>query len=144
MKTTWGELEEGMKIKGGYEVVDLTADSITVDGPKGLQTFTRKDPWEEVEIEAMAIGQVLDAFGAKTHPIVMDVGDERTFFEWPADPDFISAAQSHLVREHGTDPDSRDYEALVRLHDEMHAAGADHTHISRDVLKEGEAHGCEG
>ena len=24
MKTTWGELEEGMRIKGGYEVVDLT------------------------------------------------------------------------------------------------------------------------
>ena len=138
MKTTWGELEEGMRIKGGYEVVDLTADTITVDGPKGLQSFARKDPWVEVEIEAMTVGQVLDGFGAKTHPIIMETPDETFFFEWPADPDFINAAQSHLVREHGTDPDDRSYEALVRLHDEMHAAGADHAHISRDILREEE------
>ena len=139
MKTTWGELEEGMRIKGGYEVVDLTADTITVDGPKGLQSFARKDPWEEVEIEAMTVGQVLDGFGAKTHPIIMETPDETFFFEWPADPDFINAAQSHLVREHGTDPGDRSYEALVRLHDEMHAAGgASHTHIGRAILHEGE------
>ena len=139
MKITWGELEEGMKIVGGYEVVDLTADTITVDGPKGLQSFTRKDPWEEVEIEAMVIGQVIDAFGAKTHPIVMETADETLYFDWPNDPRFINAAQSHLVREHGTDPDGRDYEALVRLHDEMHAAGgASHTHIGRAILHEGE------
>lgn len=138
MKITWGELEEGMKIVGGYEVVDLTADAITVDGPKGLQTFTRKDPWEEVEIEAVKVADVFDAFGARTHPIFMETGDETAYFEWPADLGFINAAQSHLVRVHGTDPGDRSYEALRALHDEMHAAGADHTHISRDILREEE------
>lgn len=138
MKTTWGELEEGMRIKGGYEIVDLTADSITVDGPKGLQTFTRKDPWVEVEIEAMTIGEVLDGFGTRIHPIVMETPDETFYFEWPDDPGFKSAAQSHLIRVHNTDPGERDYEALRALHDELHRAGADHKHISRDILHEGE------
>lgn len=138
MKATWGELEEGMRIKGGYEVVDLTADAITVDGPKGLQTFTRKDPWVEVEIEAMTVGEVLDGFGAKTHPIVMETPNETTYFEWPDDLGFINAAQSHLIRVHDTDPGERSYEALMALHDELHRAGADHKHISRAILYEGE------
>lgn len=128
MKIRWSDLERGHQIVGGWTVVDLTATHITVSDNEGeMSTFRRKDPWEEVEIEAMSTVKIVEAFGG--HVIREDVeGQPTTFFDWPDDPDFISAAQSHLIREHGTDPGSRSYEELRQLHEELHRMDPENYH----------------
>lgn len=130
---TWGELERGHRIVGGWVVADITPTHVTVasDEDGELSTFRRKDPWVNVEIETPSASEVAKAFGG--HLIQEEVeGKPVTYFAWPDDRDFITAAQSHLSRQHHVDPEARDYEELRRLHQELHdAGGADHEHVDR-------------
>lgn len=130
---TWGDLEVGHQIKGGWRVADLTATHITVaDEEDGtLSTFKRKEPWEPVEIIPLTTRQVVEAFGGVIIREDYDSGEVR-FFMWPDDPRFINAAQSHLSREHEIDPGDRTYEELRTLHAELHETTATtHAHIER-------------
>lgn len=116
----WSDLERGHRIVGGWTVVNLTSTHITVSDDEGeMSTFTRKDPWEEVEIETVPVTQIVESFGG--HVIREDIDGEPTrYFDWPDDPRFITAAQSHLTREHGTDPGDMTYEQLRELHEQLH------------------------
>ena len=129
----WSDLEVGMEIVGGWTVVNLTATHITVSDDEGeMSTFHRKDPWEEVEIVTLPAAVVVEAFGG--HVIREDVeGQPPRYFEWPDDEAFITAAQSHLAREHNTDAGTRTYAECMELHAQLHRAGGDcgHEHIER-------------
>ena len=130
---TWGELERGHRIAGGWVVADLTPTHITVasDEDGELSTFKRKDPWESVEVVPLHVDEVVKAFDG--HVIREDRDDGTvTFFAWPDDPAFITAAQSHLAREHEIDPDSRDYDELRALHHRLHEESRwGHEHVAR-------------
>lgn len=131
---TWGELEKGHRITGGWVVADLTPTHITVasDEDGELSTFKRKDPWEPVEVEPLRVQHVAELFGG--HVIREDWDDGRvTFYAWPDDPAFINAAQSHLAREHEVDPEDRDYEELRWLHQQLHetCSSTGHEHVAR-------------
>lgn len=132
MKIRWSDLERGHRIVGGWTVVNLTSTHITVSDDDGeMSTFVRKDPWDEVEIETVPVTQIVESFGG--HAIREDIdGGETRFFAWPDDPGFITAAQSHLAREHDTDAGTRTYEELKMLHEALHESGDnDHDHIPR-------------
>ena len=132
MKIRWSDLERGHRIVGGWTVVNLTSTHITVSDDEGeMSTFARKDPWEEVEIETVPVTQIVESFGG--HVIREDVeGQPPRYFEWPDDEAFITAAQSHLAREHGTDAGARTYAECMELHAQLHALGdCGHGHIER-------------
>ena len=128
---TWGELEIGHVVKGGMTVTTLTPDNVFVTSPEGATfgPYKRKDPWEPVEVETLSVDEVREFFNAT--PVSEEVDGEVRYFAWPDDTGFTMAAQSHLARHHHTEVTTRDYDELRRLHDELHAAGADHTHIDR-------------
>lgn len=160
MKITWGDLEVGHRIAdsngdAAWTVVDLTSSHITVavgvvdiyswgsDAPLRsdveTSTFTRKDPWEPVEIIPLEINEIEQLVGGQV--ISEEVDGVTSYFAWPEDPDFRSAAASHLQMVHGIAVGSETYAELLALHNELHRLGmppaSDHTHIERKDTHEG-------
>lgn len=138
MKIRWSDLEAGHRIVGGWTVVKLTSTHITVSDDEGqMSTFTRKDPWEPVEIIPLEINQIEQLVGGQV--ISEEVDGVTSYFAWPEDPDFRSAAASHLQMVHGIAVGSDTYAELLALHNELHRRGAavDHTHIERKDTHEG-------
>lgn len=149
MKITWGDLEVGHRIVGGWVVTGLTSTEINVVrttersevsswGAKGAhrvdetqeyQTFKRKDPWEPVEIVTLDADEIAELVGGQI--IYEEIDGVMTYFAWPEDPDFRSAAASHLQVTHGTDVGDASYADLLKLHQELHSRDCDHIHIER-------------